>query len=184
MTFVRGSLCDLRVLDPEDPMQVGTFTEAVNAGLTTKFLFTGSIPMRTNDYRQKWISELKKGDILFGIWADDIFIGTCGLHDHRDIYKSWEFRILIFDPDYLGKGIGTEATRLLVDYAFTRLNAHRVWLGVNKENQGAVNCYLKVGFKIEGELRDEIFIYGRYVNTYRMGILEQEWKSATSAQAE
>lgn len=185
MTFCKGGLCELRVLDPDDEMQVGTFTAAVNAGLTTQHLFTGSIPMRTKDYASKWNAELKAGEILFGIWASDgLFIGTCGLHSHRDIYKSWEFRILIFDPEYLGKGIGTEATRLCVDYAFTRLNAHRVWLGVNEENKGAVKCYQKVGFTVEGVLRDEIFVYGRYVNAIRMGVLEGEWKSPTSAKAE
>ncbi len=180
MTFCKGAVCELRVLDPEDEMQVGTFTDAVNRGLTTQFLFTGSIPMRTKDYQAKWHAEIKSGDILFGIWVEDVFVGTCGLHGHRDIYKSWEFRILIFDPEYLGKGVGTDATRLCVDYAFQRLNAHRIWLGVNKENVGAVNCYTKVGFKIEGELRDEIFCHGHYVNALRMGVLESEWKSIVS----
>jgi len=176
MTFCKGELCELRPLDPEDEMQVGTFTDYVNRGLTTQHLFTGSIPMRTKDYQQKWAAELKAGEILFGIWVDDRFIGTCGLHTHRDIYKSWEFRILIFDPEFIGKGIGAEATRLTVDYAFSRLNAHRVWLGVNEENKGAVKCYEKVGFKHEGTLRDEIFVFGHYVNALRMGILENEWR--------
>lgn len=187
MTFCKGALCELRVLDPDDEMQVGTFTDYVNRGLTTQHLFTGSIPMRTKDYAAKWDQERKAGDIQFGIWTSTsadggnpngpFFIGTCGLHSHRDIYKSWEFRILIFNPEFLGKGIGQEATRMCVEYAFTRLNAHKVWLGVNEENQGAFNCYRKVGFQVEGILREEIFCYGKYVNAVRMSILEQEWKS-------
>lgn len=184
MTFLKGPLCELRVLDPDDAMQVGTFTDYVNRGLTTQHLFTGSIPMRSKDYAAKWDQERKAGDIQFGVWVDDVFIGTCGLHAHRDIYKSWEFRILLFNPEYLGRGIGTEATSLCVDYAFTRLNAHRVWLGVNEENKGAVNCYRKVGFTVEGLLRDEIFVFGHYVNAVRMGILEEEWKSRSTVKAE
>ena len=193
MTFIKGQLCELRALDPDDEMQVGSFTEAVNAGLTTKHLFTGSIPMRTKDYAAKWVQELKAGEILFGIWSTakadggnpqgPFFIGTCGLHSHKDIYKSWEFRILIFDPAFLGKGIGTEATRLTTDYAFYRLNAHRVWLGVNAQNTGAVKCYEKVGYKLEGVLRDEIFCYGHYCDALRYAILEDEWKSLSSDQA-
>lgn len=190
MTFIRGDKCELRVLDHEDEDQAEAFTKAVNAGLTTKHLFTGSIPMRTKDYAAKWAAEKKAGDILFGIWAcrdgckpSDcphalVFIGTCGLHSHRDIYRSWEFRILIFDPRWIGKGIGEEATRLTVDYGFKRLNAHRIWLGVNEQNKGAVRCYEKVGFRLEGVLRDEIFVFGKYVNALRMGILEGEWASS------
>ena len=189
MTFIKGDLCELRALDPEDEYQVCTFTEKVNAGLTTKFLFTGSIPCRTKDYQNRWIQELKAGDIPFGIWVKDQIIGdkmigTCGLHDHKDVYRSWEFRILIYEPEFLGKGIGEEACRLTTGYAFHRLNAHRVWLGYNEENIGAGKCYEKVGYKREGSLRDAIFCYGKYVNAIRMSVLEEDWKSLSTAKAQ
>lgn len=193
MTFIKGSTCELRVLDWEDEYQVERFTRYVNLGLTTQHLFTGSIPMRACDYAARWEQEAKQGAVQFGIWIPDLqgacehslvgkcyecgvaMVGTCGLYTHRDIYRSWEFRILIFDPQAIGKGIGTEATKLTVDYGFKRLNAHRIWLGVNAENEGAVRCYQKAGFKQEGILRDDIFVFGRYVNAYRMAILEKEW---------
>ena len=181
MTFIKGKSVELRALDPEDEYQVTEFTKYVNLGLTTRHLFSGSIPMRVKDYQNKWIQELKAGDILFGIWVNDRFIGTTGLHGHKDIYKSWEFRILIFDPKFIGAGHGTEACRLTTDYAFHRLNAHRVWLGCNEENVGAIKCYEKVGYKREGVLRDDIFCFGHYVNAIRMGLLEDEWKSLSSA---
>lgn len=190
MTFIRGDSCQLLAFDPENSYIVEKFTTYVNAGLTTKFMMTGSIPMRTKDYAEKFRQEMKSGDIIFAIWTTGIdgkgldFVGTCGLHSHRDIYRSWEFRILICDPNYIGKGIGEDVTRLTVDYAFTRLNAHRVWLGVNADNVGAIKCYQKVGFKEEGRLRDEIFYYGKYVDAIRMGILESEWTSPTSDKAE
>lgn len=173
MTFISGKLCELRVLRETDD-EAKEWSDSVNAGLTTQHLFTGSFPMRLIDVKEKWRKEREAGDVLFGIWTD-FFIGTCGLHGHRSIYRSWELRILLIDPNALGKGIGTEATRLLVDYAFTRLNAHRVWLGVNAENIGAIKCYEKVGFKHEGALRDEIYCRGKYVDAVRMGILEGEW---------
>jgi RimJ/RimL family protein N-acetyltransferase len=186
VTFIAGKLCELRVLH-ETPDEVRIWTDSVNAGLTTKHLFTGSFPMRYIDVAEKWRKERLSGDVLFGIWTLDNgpdhpgrFIGTCGLHGHREIYRSWELRILIFDPHAIGWGIGTEATALLVNYAFQRLNAHRVWLGVSSANEGAIKCYGKVGFKEEGRLRDEIFTYGKYHDAIRMGILENEWKSIAS----
>lgn len=181
MTFMKTDTVTLRVLDDRD---AGPFTVAVNAGLTTQHLFTGSIPMRTADYAKRWEEERKAGDVLFGVEAEGKFIGTCGLHSHRDIYKSWEARFLIFDPGSVGKGIGKDCVRLLTDYAFRRLNAHRVWLGVSEDNKRALKCYLDCGYVFEGRLRDEIFYDGRYHAAIRMGVLENEWTSPTTAKVE
>ena len=180
MTFIKGDKVELRVLDYSE---AAPFTAAVNAGLTTEHLFTGSIPMRAEDYGKKWIEEKAAGDILFGVWTDygealkKTFIGTCGLHSHRDIYRSWEARFLLYDPDAVGKGLGTEVVQLLCGYGFGRLNAHRIWLGVSEDNKRAVKCYLSVGFVFEGRLRDEIWYRGRYHAALRMSILEDEWRS-------
>lgn len=181
MTFMRGDNVELRVLEDAD---AEVFTKAINEGLTTEHLFTGSIPMRTADYAARWGDERKAGDILFGIWTNGRFIGTCGLHSHRDIYKSWESRFLIFDPVAVGRGLGKQVGRLLTGYAFRRLNAHRVWLGVSEHNLRAVKCYLDCGYVFEGRLRDEIFYNGRYHATLRMGILEDEWRSIAQLSSE
>ena len=106
------------------------------------------------------------------------FIGSCGLHGHREIYRSWEARWLIFDADAVGRGIGAEAVRLLTRYAFERLNTHRLWLGVSEDNTRALKCYIDAGFKIEGRLRDELFYAGKHRAAIRMALLEDEWRAA------
>jgi len=180
MTFIKGKDVELRAWTDE---HAGPFTYMVNQGLTTQHLFTGSIPMRTADYAERFKKMREAGDILFALYIPsekgDVnpygrFIGQCGLHDHRDIYKSWEARFLIFDADAVGKGIGKEVVSLLTSYCFTRLNAHRVWLGVSEANIRAVKCYLDCGYKIEGRLRDEVFYEGKYHSVLRMGVLEGE----------
>ena len=208
--FLKGALCELRALEGND-QEAAIFTRAVNAGLTTRHLLTGSIPMRQIDIQAIWKKEREAGSVEFAIWSthqekefnfdercdepkhfgihhthvmmESKFIGTCGLYSHRDIYRSWEFRILIFDPSAIGHGIGEEATRLTVGYCFNRLNAHRVWLGCNEANIGAIKCYEKVGFIKEGVLREDLFCFGKYYNAVRYGILENEWKSASPAKA-
>ena len=183
VTFTAGSLCELHVLEPT-PEEIASFTKAVNAGLTTKYMMTGSAPMRPIDFK-KWVeSERKARSVLFSIRTlGEIPIGIVGLHCLREVYRSMEFRILIYDPSAIGSGIGTEATRLVVDYGFERLNLHRIWLGVHSDNKGAIRCYEKAGFKREGVLRDELFTYGKYADAIRMGVLEGEWKSSTPVKA-
>jgi RimJ/RimL family protein N-acetyltransferase len=181
MTFIKGQDVELRVLEDSD---AEVYTQAVNKGLTTQHLFTGSIPMRTKDYAERWQSERKAGDILFGVWTSGRFIGTAGLHSHRDIYKSWESRFLIFDADSVGKGLGKEVVRLATSYAFDRLNAHRVWLGVSEFNTRALKCYIDCGYVFEGRLRDEVYYGGKYHAVVRMAVLEDEWKSISSVTAQ
>lgn len=183
MMFMKGEKCELRALDENDAYQVSAYTEMVNAGWTLQHVHTGSVPMRQIDVKQAWAGARKEGDLLWGVWTDNKIVGVTQLSDHRDIYKSWQFIIIIFDPSAVGIGIGKEVTRLVVNYAFQRLNSHRVWLGVNAENLRAVKTYLDVGFKVEGTLRDEIFCFGHYCDVIRMGVLENEWKLLSSVKA-
>jgi RimJ/RimL family protein N-acetyltransferase len=190
---MRGNLCDLHVRLHEGG-EIGPYTMAIMSQDTTRFMLTGSHPMRWIDTKAVWDRERAAGDVLFSIWMDGPsaggcdhsmvgkcyecsrkFIGICGLHGLRDIYHSAELRILIFDKDAIGKGIGTEACRMLVEYGFNRLNLHRIWLGVNADNKLAVNCYKKVGFKQEGRQREAIFYHGKYADVIQMGVLRSEW---------
>lgn len=57
------------------------------------------------------------------------------------------FSIMIGDKDYWGKGIGTEATRLITDFGFEKLNLESIDLDVISENVRAIKTYEKVGFK-------------------------------------
>jgi len=172
--MMKGSKCELRPLMLSEE-EVRSFTDSINAGLTTQFLFTGTFPATYQDTLNKWKKERDAGDVLFGIWNPEEFTGVCGLHTYRSIYRSYELRIIIHDPSTLGKGVGTEATALLCDYAFRRLNAHRVWLGVNADNLAAYKCYKRVGFVEEGRLRDELYVQGKYRDAIRMSVLEHEW---------
>lgn len=192
--FLKGEKCELHALEESD-YEAMAWTQAVNAGLTTQHLLTGAFPVRVVDIKGVWKRERESGDVVFGIWAlkydpplikdqpELEFIGTCGLYGHRDIYKSWEARFLIFRSDGVGHGYGEDATRLLTGYAFNRLNAHRVWLGVSADNLRAVKCYLNAGYKMEGTLRDELFYDGKYHDVYRMSALESEWRSSLQAAA-
>ena len=173
--YAIGERCSLYVRDHGE-VEVAPYTRMIMGQDTTRFMLTGSYPMRWIDTKAVWDKERAAGDILFSIYENNHgFIGICGLHGLRDIYHSAELRILIFDKKFVGNGYGSEAVDLLLDYGFNRLNLHRIWLGVNADNEGAVKCYLKCGFKEEGRLREDIFYHGKYADVIRMGILRNDW---------
>lgn len=85
------------------------------------------------------------------------------------------FHITIGERDAWGRGLGTEATGLMLGHAFERLGLHRVGLTVFSYNMRAIRAYEKAGFRIEGRLRDAILRDGRYFDEVQMGILATEW---------
>lgn len=85
------------------------------------------------------------------------------------------FHITIGERDAWGRGLGTEATGLMVGHAFEQLGLHRVGLSVFSYNVRAIRAYEKAGFKIEGRLRDAILRDGRYWDEIQMGMLADDW---------
>lgn len=117
-------------------------------------------------------------DVIFAIVSreTDKVIGLVGLYGINWIARNAEFRIVIGETDFLGKGIGTRVTRTVVKYAFEKLNLHKVYLGVNAEDERANKCYKRAGFVHEGTQRDYNFRNGRYYHANLYSILEGEFK--------
>ena len=102
-------------------------------------------------------------------------IGYCGLTNISTINGSDEYFILIGDRQYWNKGIGTRAGDYTLDFAFRKLGLHRVWLSVSERNVAAIRCYQKIGFRIEGRMREACRRNGEWHDKVIMAILEQEW---------
>jgi RimJ/RimL family protein N-acetyltransferase len=111
--------------------------------------------------------------VMIVIRETDRPIGTAALHLENTPHQA-RFGIAIGAKYEWGKGYGTEATGLILDYAFATLNLHRVWLHVFEYNEAGRRTYEKVGFRQEGVHRKSHFSEGRYWDT--MAILQEEWQ--------
>ena len=92
----------------------------------------------------------------------------------RDICKknsSAEYGIFIGDGDVRGKGYGTEATRLFVDYGLNQLQLHRIFLRVFADNENAIRCYEKAGFFKEDLFHDMECVNGVYRDIVFMAVI-------------
>jgi RimJ/RimL family protein N-acetyltransferase len=74
-----------------------------------------------------------------------------------------------------GRGVGTAAMRLLVEFGFVRRNLRRIHLQVIASNAGALRSYEKAGFAVEGRLREHAWVRGRYEDIVLMAILRSEY---------
>jgi RimJ/RimL family protein N-acetyltransferase len=68
--------------------------------------------------------------------------------------RTAEYTVFIGEADCRGRGYGTAITRLMLDYAFTTLGLHSVWLRVYAFNPGAVKAYSNAGFREFGRRRE------------------------------
>ncbi len=110
-------------------------------------------------------------------------IGSTALHaiDMRD--RSATFGIMIGDPSARGKGFGTEATALMLDYAFTMLGLHSLSLTVYEFNVAGQKAYARAGFKECGRLREASWFAGRWWDKIQMDCLAHEFESPVLATA-
>ncbi|MBO1001081.1 GNAT family N-acetyltransferase [Pseudogracilibacillus auburnensis] len=89
--------------------------------------------------------------------------------------RSAECIIDIGVKDMWGKGIGTAAISLILEFAFNELNLHRVYLHVFSFNERAIKLYEKMGFIHEGKFRQALYRTGKWHDIVIMGILKDEY---------
>ena len=87
--------------------------------------------------------------------ASGACVGEAVLNQWDPGSQSCNFRILI-GPAGQNRGLGTEATRLIVGYGFEHLGLHRISLEVYAFNPRARRAYEKAGFRAEGVLRESL----------------------------
>ena len=107
----------------------------------------------------------------FAIEVDGIMIGQCALFNLHPVAHRMELGITIGDQNYWGKGYGSEAVQLLVDYGFCHHNLHRIFLEVHARNERAIRAYQACGFVEEGRLRQHVWSDGSYDDLVIMGVL-------------
>lgn len=88
-----------------------------------------------------------------------------------------DFGILIGEKDCWGKGYGTEATQLMLDYGFTILGLHNVLLTTAAYNVRAQRAYMRAGFREIGRRREVIRLGERRYDDVYMECLATEFHS-------
>lgn len=110
----------------------------------------------------------------FCICAPDEPVGHIGIWRIDHINASAWIGAWI-DPDHHGEGYAPRGTALAIDWAFDELDLHRLNTGVYEPNRPSQRVMEKLGFVREGVERKAIYIEGAWYDTYRYGLLREEW---------
>lgn len=98
-------------------------------------------------------------------------IGNIRLGDISWENGSGEVSILIGDKDYWGKGVATEAYRLVIRYGFDSLGLHRLYSGMTARNKAMMKVCEKAGMEQEGISKEAFFKDGTYTDLIHYGII-------------
>jgi diamine N-acetyltransferase len=171
---------ELVALGPLRREHIPLYLRWINDFGTTRTLGVAPRPMtleqETAWYEQAAVDDARPGFTIYER-ATGRPIGNCGLHEVNLANRSTVVGIMIGEPEARGRGYGTEAMQLLLDYAFTVLGLHSAMLSVYEYNGAGRRCYEKVGFREIGRRRESRWHNGRFWDEIQMDILATEFTS-------
>lgn len=180
--FRSGERLCLRTLEPEDLefLQGLINSEELHPFLGVYWPLNGAA-------ERAWLQGLysNREAFPFGIALKEgmRLIGSCELRLGPAAHRTADLGIAIAGSEFQGKGYGSEAIRLLLEYGFGSLNLNRIELKVYANNRRAIRCYEKCGFTREGVLRGARWWSGRWWDVYQYGILAHDWQTLSPPNA-
>ncbi len=114
-------------------------------------------------------------EMVFKIESGNEVVGQIKLTRIRWFNRKAEISIAV-KKNNQKKGIGTEALKIILDFAFNKMNLHRLEAEVIEFNEASIKLVEKFGFKREGQLREAKYSDGKYWDIIRYGLLKNESK--------
>jgi RimJ/RimL family protein N-acetyltransferase len=102
-------------------------------------------------------------------------MGVTGLLHIDRIHATAECFCVIGQKEFWGGGLGTEIHSVLIQWAFEHLGLQKIWATIRTNNPAIYKIVQKLGFQIEGTLRQEMLLEGERQDLYRIGLLKEEF---------
>ncbi|MDZ7764675.1 MAG: GNAT family protein [Melioribacteraceae bacterium] len=115
-------------------------------------------------------------EMLFQLKREDEVVGEIKFNRIRWFNRKAEISLVI-KKEYQKKGYGSEALYSVLNYAFNKMNLHRVEAEVIEYNKASIKLIRKFNFVEEGRLREAKYSDGKYWDIIRYGLLKKEFVS-------
>lgn len=141
----------------------------------------------TEERHRQWLREMvlsgKCDQFIIVDKAQNRSVGTVFLKEIDREHLRAEYAIFIGEETARGRGIGSEAARLMTDYGFQQLGLNRIYLYVFASNVRAIASYRSAGFREEGRLRENYRCKdGSFADVLMMSLLRGEWLEKRAAE--
>ena len=177
MLKLQGENIYLAALERQDCKKICEDNEYDFANPTEPTLFGWSV----ENYNE-WYEEIQKllkenVNIRLGIFMNDgTVIGDVALQSIDNKNRSCSVGIGIAKMENRGKGYGTEAIKLILDYGFFNVGMERITADTLEINLPAQKAIEKLGFVLEGRARNAIYFRGKQYDELHYSLLVHEWR--------
>lgn len=118
---------------------------------------------------------LREAWCLWSIDCEGSFVGVTSLYTPDLARGTARYSIVIGDPKYWGRGLGTAIVEKVIDHGFTSLGLRKIESDVLEPNKGALIIHRRAGFVEEGRLRQDAWRRGQWVDRVLLSIVKGEW---------
>lgn len=169
-----GEQCYLSPVNVEDADRVAAWSNDLEIAINTG----DASDMISFEKQKEYLDYMSKNGYVFFIVrkSNDESIGVCKLTKVDLINRKATLGIFIGEKSCWNIGIGTEATKLLLDFGFSIINLNNIMLEVYSFNERAIRAYKKCGFKEIGRRRNSILLGDREYDEVYMDILSKDFK--------
>jgi len=132
---------------------------------------------RAKKYIRKSLIRETEFELVIILKENNKLIGSVELcHLDWFNFKAGEITYRI-KKEYRKKGYATEAARLLINYCFKKMKLRKIYADTRPDNKASQRVLEKLGFKLEGRIREKNFIKGKWIDELDYGLLKKEWKN-------
>jgi len=178
-TFIKGETIDLLPINFD---HINLYTKWFNLE-ELRMYSRNEFPQTKEGIKKKFKSK-EKGEersILLDIWhkKDKKIIGLCGLVD-LNWFNRFAKILIILDPQYQRKSIGTEVGKLLINYGFLELNLKKIISTIIDPNISGWKTAEKIGFELEAKLKDEAYVDGKFFPERQYAVFREDWTALST----
>lgn len=175
--FLNGENIILKVLNKEDVIKsnwYGWFNDEELCKTLQKHYFPNTLETQLAflEANSNSINKIQLGICCKG---DANILGIISLNNIDYINRKAEISAVIGEREARSVNIFIEACKLIFRHAFSTLNLHKIYGGSISKEFVMLMCRT-LGCKEEGVGREEIYKDGKYVNSYRYGLLKNDFK--------
>lgn len=133
--------------------------------------------MQENWFQNKVLND--NSTIMFSIRKEgtDELLGCCGLCYINWVHRNADLSLYIgWNNEYIDKaGYAEESCNLLFNYGFNELGLNKIWTEIYEFDEKKKALYEKLGFDLDGVLRENYFYDGKWWNSYIFSLLSKDF---------
>lgn len=177
-SFISGDriyLREVRISDVNEQYYSWLNDPEINQYLETRFVPRSL--SNIEDFVKRMDGNEKEPFFAICLHEDNRHVGNIKIGPINWHHRSADISLFVGDKSLWGKGIATEAIKLVTDFGFRILNLNKLKAGCYANNLGSAKAFEKLGFEREGLLREQFISNGNKIDMIVLGITASDyWK--------